>query len=217
MEVATRQDSLEAGRWIVGVSKNTSHERVAKELGWQSIETEKDIAKLCYQARIMKMEKHRWPNIALTDMQRRGSQYGYIKEIQGIKLRYDIPQDILRVQNHGFNIRRHIRQHQITQATNSNTQECQHQGPTPGYMKSRYLGTYPSKLWLRRARTHDWWNILGNFQRRTCPVCSTPTGCIINHIIQSEGQCGKDKPPQNGMECDSIWNGDEEDQRKINE
>ena len=207
----------QAGRWIVGASQNTSHERIAKELGWASLETEINIGKLCYLARAMKMEESRWPKIALRDMQRRGAQYTYIKEMQGLKLKYNIPHSIITVQNHGYNIRRHIKHIESTKNPNpnTNTQECQHQGPTPEH-KNKYLGTYKSKLWLRRARTHDWWNLLGGPQRKTCPICSTQTNCIINHIIKSEGHCGKENQSQNEIECESLWNGSEEDQRKIN-
>lgn len=150
-------------------------------------------------------------------MQRRGAQYTYIKEMQGLKLKYNIPHSIITVQNHGYNIRRHIKHIESTKNPNpnTNTQECQHQGPTPEH-KNKYLGTYKSKLWLRRARTHDWWNLLGGPQRKTCPICSTQTNCIINHIIKSEGHCGKENQSQNEIECESLWNGSEEDQRKIN-
>ena len=159
----------QAGRWIVGVSKNTSRERVAKELGWVPIETEMNIAKICYLARVIKMEESRWPKIALRDIQRRGSQYTYVMEMKGLKLKYNIPHSIIMVQNHGINIRRHFIHIESTKTPNPYTQECQHQGPTPGH-KNKYLGTYLSKLWLRRARTHDWWNLLGSSQRKTCPI-----------------------------------------------
>ena len=333
----------QAARWIIGASPKTSTERSLRELDWSSMEQDAALSKICLHARILKMTEDRWPKLALAEMMSWGSNSKWVTEIEGIKLKYKLKQNIITTHDHGPRLRSWIKygtdltdqtqtepsnengttpphldddqpqethsshssttnpthpaarpnqqpttptpnnptvhdsqqpstststqptarhshqpptatppnatvhhsqqpstsastirttrgqQHQAPTATTHPEDQqptvihmpqtppvCQHQPPKNEPTGKDYLGSFLNKLWVRRARAQDWWQLTGGQPPNTCPLCSRQSDCIINHIISHEGSCWEAQTPQNDINCEALWSSPHESQLSIN-
>ena len=196
-----------AARWVLGTSMNSSGIRVCREVGWSSIEAEVARAQMCWLAKVMTLEGSRWPRMALGEMLLAPDKYKLLEEVGRIMGKYEVTVAVLELKGYNKAIARRV--HKIdwedTTSRIMAQHKCDHQ------LKERvgegarldYLGTFSSRLWTRRVRCQDWYNVTGLEAKpgvdtkkkkgvvkqvvKQCPLCRVTWICPGDHIIRCKG------------------------------
>ena len=207
----------QAGRWVSGVSKNTSGARVCLDLNWPSMQAEIAMNKISWWAKVTLMDESRWPKCALLTMLENPTRFTWLKEVNQMIEDYNVTNECFAKKHPRAWIRRRVKKVDRNMRRNNIRIRCSHELVKEERLTKTIYQSYPKELWTRRARMGDWYSIFGAGIPDKCPVCDQRFRCPIQHIVRTCGTYDSARPTNSPpLSCEDIYSDNPATRRKVN-